>query len=80
VKDFSRRTFLIALFVFIASLVSAQPENLNDLSLNQLKKFGKSAARAGDVNTAIYFYEKYHDSRKNNQDVNYTLAELQAGL
>jgi OOP family OmpA-OmpF porin len=76
VKDFSRRTFLIASFVFIASLVSAQPENLNDLSLNQLKKFGKSAARAGDVNTAIYFYEKYHDSRKNNQDVNYTLAEL----
>ncbi len=75
-KDFSRKILLVASCIFIAGLVSAQLENVDELSLSQLKKYGKSAARAGDIHTAIYFYEKYRDTRSNNQDINYTLAEL----
>ena len=75
-KDFSRKIFLAVSFIFIAGLVSAQLEYVNELSPNQLKKYGKSAARAGNIYTAIFFYEKYHDLRDNNPDVNYTLAEL----
>ena len=60
----------------MTALVSAQPENIDELGLNQLKRFGKSAARTGDIHTAIYFYEKYHDIRNNNMDINYILADL----
>jgi OOP family OmpA-OmpF porin len=76
VKDFSRKICSIALFIFVTGLVAAQLADVDKLNLNQLKKFGKSASRSGDIYTAICFYEKYHDIRNNNQDINYTLAEL----
>lgn len=49
---------------------------VENMSPGQLKKFGKSAAKTGDLYTAIFFYERYHEIRENNQDINYTLAEL----
>ncbi len=75
-KDFNRKILLAVTFGFFTALASAQIEYIDELSPSQLRKFGKSAARAGDIYTAIFFYEKYHELRNNNQDVNYTLAEL----
>ncbi|NJK86636.1 MAG: tetratricopeptide repeat protein [Bacteroidales bacterium] len=49
---------------------------VDGLTPGQLKKFGKSAQRSGDLYTAIFFYERYREYRENNQDINFTLAEL----
>ncbi len=62
--------------MLIAQLGNAQPANMDELTPAQLKKFGKSASRSGDIYTAIFFYEKYRSLRENNQEINYTLAEL----
>ncbi|MBN2213444.1 MAG: OmpA family protein [Bacteroidales bacterium] len=67
---------MAVLFVLIAGVTSAQMEYVDELGPGQLKRFGKSAARAGDIYTAIFFYERYHEIRDNNQDVNYILADL----
>lgn len=75
-KDISRKIYPFIIFLFTAGVVMAQPAGLDELSPNQLRRFGKSASRKGDIYTAIYFYEKYREIRSNNQDVNYTLAEL----
>lgn len=75
-KDISRKILITVSFICLAALVSAQLADVDELSPHQLKRFGKSAARTGDIHTAIFFYEKYHDIRSNNQDINYILAGL----
>lgn len=75
-KDFKYIVGFILLAVFSVSAASAQIANMDQLSAGQLLKFGKNAARKGDVNTAIYFYDKYYQLKNNNVKVNYTLAEL----
>lgn len=54
----------------------AQLGFIDDLNTNQLKRFAKNSVRKGDILTAIFFYDKYREHNKNNQKVNYELAEL----
>ena len=46
------------------------------LNAGQLKRFAKNSVRKGDIQTAIFFYEKYRQHKPYNQKVNYQLAEL----
>lgn len=66
----------VLIFVLAGHLASAQITNVNDLTPFQLKQFAKNAVRAGDVFTAIFFYEEYREVHPNNSKVNYDLAEL----
>ncbi|MBN2612755.1 MAG: OmpA family protein [Bacteroidales bacterium] len=75
-KDFKIKVILTTTFIFLAGIATAQLANIDELTPGQLKKYGKSASRAGDIYTAIFFYEKYRTFRANNDEVNYTLAEL----
>jgi len=56
--------------------VQAQMEFVDNLNANQLKRFAKNSIRKGDMYTAIFFYEKYREYNKDNQKINYELAEL----
>ena len=68
---------ILALCAVLAfSTSNAQITNVNELSPYQLKQFAKSAERANDAFTAIFYYEKYRELKPNNQAVNYQLAEL----
>lgn len=74
-KDFKVYIILLSLIILVLS-ANAQMPQIDNLTPGQLKKFGKSSAKAGDTYTAIFFYERYREIREGNQDVNYTLAEL----
>ena len=65
---------LIGLITSLSLL--AQNPGSDDLTPGQMLKFGKSAARAGDIYTAIYYYDMYHQVKKNNFKISYALAEL----
>ncbi|MBN1415331.1 MAG: OmpA family protein [Bacteroidales bacterium] len=75
-KDFKFIIGFLLLILYPASKGTAQITNVDELSPGQLVRFGKNAARKGDVYTAIFFYEKYYSIRNNNMKVNYALAEL----
>ncbi len=65
--------------MFLFSLtfnVQGQITSVEQLTPIQLKKFGKNAVRAGDVLTAIYYFEKYRELKPNNIKLNYELAGL----
>jgi OOP family OmpA-OmpF porin len=66
----------ILVLLSLALSLNAQVANLEELSPTQLKKFALNAERAGDVFTAIYFFEKYREYRPHNSRVNYELASL----
>lgn len=71
------RYITLALFLFsLAYNAQGQITNVEQLTPNQLKKFGKNAVRAGDVLTAIYYYEIYRELKPNNVKLNYELAGL----
>jgi OmpA-OmpF porin, OOP family len=77
VKGFKINIILVLFIVSFGQGTFGQITSLDELSPNQLKKFGKNAVRAGDFQTAIVFYERYCESRPNNKEVNYELANLQ---
>jgi OOP family OmpA-OmpF porin len=61
----------------LAISLKGQVANMDQLTPGQLIKFAQNAERAGDVFTAIFFYEKYREFRPHNNKVNYKLACLQ---
>ncbi len=60
----------------VSFTVRGQISNINQLSPQQLKKFAKTAERANDAFTAIFYYERYLELKPNNTAVQYQLAEL----
>lgn len=64
----------IALFLFIGLTAKGQITNVEQLTPKQLVKFGKNASRAGDLLTAIFYYERYRSLKPNDHKVNYELA------
>ncbi len=76
-RDTKIHIILILIFLCTGPFGFGQITSLDGLSPAQLKKFGKNAVRANDYQTAIVFYEKYCQSRPNNKEINYELANLQ---
>jgi len=75
VKDI--KTIIAVLFLFIFSnTVNSQVSGLENLGPWQLKRFAKNSVRAGDVQTAIYFYERYRKIKPYDNKINYELANL----
>ncbi len=64
------------LFVSLSLVLQGQITNVEELTPYQLKRFGKNAERAGDVLTAIFYYEKYRELKPGNNQLNYELAKL----
>lgn len=67
---------IICCALFFSTAIKAQITNVNELTPYQLKRFAKSAERANDAFTAIFYYEKYRELKPNNDAINYQLAEL----
>ena len=66
-----------ALVIFsLAISLNGQVSSIEELTPFQLLKFAKNAERAGDVFTAIFYFEKYREFRAHNSKVNYELATL----
>jgi outer membrane protein OmpA-like peptidoglycan-associated protein/tetratricopeptide (TPR) repeat protein len=63
-------------FLFHGIALSGQIRNLNELGPWQLKRFARNAVRAGDVQSAIFFYEKYREIKPYDDKINYALANL----
>jgi OOP family OmpA-OmpF porin len=76
VKDFKHIIGFLLIAVFSGNAGISQITNADRLTTGQMLKFGKNAARKGDVYTAIFYYDKYYQVKNNNAKVNYTLAEL----
>lgn len=68
--------FILILSIISISVFSQPTKNLKHLSANQSKKMAKSAEKYGDIYSAIDFYEKYCNSKTDDFDALYTLAEL----
>ncbi|MBN2486674.1 MAG: OmpA family protein [Bacteroidales bacterium] len=62
--------------ISLALNLRGQIADIDNLTPRQLKKFAVNAERAGDVFTAIFFYEKYREYFAHNNKVNYQLANL----
>jgi outer membrane protein OmpA-like peptidoglycan-associated protein len=76
VKGFKFGILLICLLSVFQIVVLAQLDFIENLNANQLKRFAKNSERKGDILTAIFFYEKYREQNRNNQKINYELADL----
>ncbi len=71
------RTIIAVIFLFIFSNTAfSQITDINKLNKWQLKRFAKNSIRAGDVQSAIYFYEAYRKIQPNDSKINYELANL----
>ncbi len=75
-KGFKYYISLLFLAFTLSNAAKAQITNVDDLSPFQLKRFAKSAERANDAFTAIFYYDKYHSLKPKDQAINYKLAEL----
>lgn len=75
-KGFKYNIIAICALLIIGTSTKAQITNVNELTPFQLKRFAKSAERANDAFTAIFYYEKYCELKPGNNDVNYQLANL----
>jgi len=64
------------LLIIMCSVVHGQFTNIDKLNPSQLKRFAKNSVRAGDIQTAIFFYEKYREIKPYNDKINYELANL----
>jgi OmpA-OmpF porin, OOP family len=76
VRGFKYNIVFVGAILFFSTLGQAQVTDINSLTPFQLKRFAKSAERANDAFTAIFYYEKYLSLKKNDQAVKYELAEL----
>lgn len=47
-----------------------------EMSASQLKKAAKSSVRNGDLNSAIFFFEKFREMNSRDNKINYELADL----
>jgi len=75
VRDIKIIIAVIFLFIF-SNTVFCQITDINKLNKGQLKRFAKNSIRAGDVQSAIYFYEAYRKIQPNDSKINYELANL----
>lgn len=71
-----KHIFVAFLAFSLTICLRGQIANIEELTPGQLMKFAQNAERAGDVFTAIFFYEKYREYRPHNSKVNYKLASL----
>lgn len=75
-KGFKYNILAICTFLLLSTNLRAQITDVNELTPAQLKRFAKSAERANDAFTAIFYYEKYRELKPNNDAINYQLANL----
>lgn len=71
-----RLSISILAIVVSCQFTSAQITDVKDFTPSQLRQFAKNSVRAGDVFTAIFFYEEFRLVHPNNTKVNFELAEL----
>ncbi|MBN1950122.1 MAG: OmpA family protein [Bacteroidales bacterium] len=75
-KDFRLNIAALLIGLIAYAPLHAQMSIANDFSTRQLKRYAKNSERVGDVQTAIFLYEKYFEKRSADSKVNYALAEL----
>jgi OmpA-OmpF porin, OOP family len=76
VKDI--KYLLICLIICLGTgfSLNAQRSIGDDLSLGQLKRYAKNSLRAGDIHTAIFLLNEFHQRKPNDIGISFTLAEL----
>ena len=75
-RDINTIIAAILLFMLSSSNLCGQISDVDKLNAWQLKRFAKNSVRAGDVQSAIFFYEKYREIKPYNNKINYELANL----
>jgi tetratricopeptide (TPR) repeat protein len=76
VKGFKYKIVALGVLLVVFSIAKAQITDVNQLTPFQLKQFAKSAMRANDAQTAIFYLEKYRSLKPKTDAINYQLAEL----
>ncbi len=75
-KEF-KFSILVCLALLMLRPVSGQNKiDTRDFSANKLRSYGKNADRAGDIYSAIDFFEPYCKLRPNDADMNFRLLQL----
>ena len=75
-KDIKIYIFSLLLGSILAFQAYGQGGMADDLSTRQIKRYAKNSARNGDIHTALFLYEKYHERKPADLKVSYTMAEL----
>ncbi|RLD51093.1 MAG: hypothetical protein DRI94_06960 [Bacteroidetes bacterium] len=69
-----KNLLLIIFSLLIANISFSQTENLKELKSWQLKAYGKSAERYGDLNSVVKYYSEYYARNKKDEKTAFKLA------
>lgn len=63
-------------FLILLPFAGFSQEDISELKPNQVKNFGKNAARIGDIYSAINYFKRYCELKPDNHKFRYKLGEL----
>ena len=71
-----KKNIIYLLLLFIAETGFSQNENFKELKTWQLRGYGESAERYGDINSAVKYYDEYCKRNKHDKNAAYKLANF----